>query len=162
MQLTSDHFSPDRSLAALAGPSLPHRAPAGSRRPVGFRKDFAPPQLKGVQAVRDRVAEWIEEGGEQTLWVASVDQETGLRHLSAYPGGVTEMEASVGLILRDALGSGGAGLIVLRHNSRGLSAGDRAAGYRLALAAEALGLTLLDYLVFTGTDCLSLRRRGYL
>jgi len=56
--------------------------------------------------------------------------------------------------------------IVLAHNHPSGDAqpsdSDRIATRRLAAAAEALDCTVLDHLVFAGSDCTSLRRLGYL
>ena len=62
-----------------------------------------------------------------------------------------------------ALGSSG---IFLAHNHPSgdprPSESDRRVTRRLAAAADGLDCTVLDHLVFAGTECTSLRRLGYL
>lgn len=162
MQLSRAAPALEPSKAGRAGTLPAAHQSLASLQPSGPRIEAPELRLAGVSAVRDHVSDWIEDECEQTLWVASLDEATRCKRMSAYRDGVAELDSSLASILRDAVQSGGAGLIALRRNSRGLSVEDRAACNRLSLAAEALSVTLLDYLVFESTGCLSMRRAGYL
>lgn len=119
--------------------------------------------LAGVDAYRAFFAPLMAEGDGDTLWVAHVDGHARCIHLARYEGG-----PSAGLptrqILTDAATRGSAGLVLA---SRERSSFDAARGQphrtslqRLAEAAEAADVTLLDQLVFTGQHCTSMRRAG--
>ena len=64
--------------------------------------------------------------------------------------------------MRDAAQFGSAGLVVAQ-NRMGDGLRPHLTGTRkLASAADALGVTLLDHLIFAGRDCASMRRLGLL
>ena len=68
-------------------------------------------------------------------------------------------------IIIDAAAHGSAGIVLAHNHPSGdprPSESDLKATRRLATAAEALDCTILDHLVFGGTECTSLRRLGYL
>ena len=68
-------------------------------------------------------------------------------------------------ILLEGARRGCAGLIVAHNHPSGdptPSAADRTATRRLATAGDAIGLTLVDHLLFAGDECASFRRMGLL
>lgn len=68
-------------------------------------------------------------------------------------------------IIADALRHGTTGLVLAHNHPSGdprPSESDFRATRRLATAAEAIDCTLVDHLVFGGSECTSLKRLGYL
>jgi DNA repair protein RadC len=68
-------------------------------------------------------------------------------------------------IILDAARHGSAAILLAHNHPSGdprPSDSDLGATRRLATAAEALDCTVVDHLVFGGTECTSLRRLGYL
>jgi DNA repair protein RadC len=68
-------------------------------------------------------------------------------------------------IIVDAARLGSAGVILAHNHPSGdaqPSSADCVATRKLARAAEALDVTILDHLVFAGHDCSSMRRLGLL
>lgn len=68
-------------------------------------------------------------------------------------------------IIGDAIRLDSAGIVLAHNHSQGTarpSPSDQVATRALALAADAIDLTLLDHLVFAGDECSSFRRLGLL
>ena len=103
--------------------------------------------------------------GSETLWVAHVDRNAQCLELSSHSGGPEQVQLPVRQIISDAARLGSAG-VVLAHNHPSGDASpseeDCRATRRLAAAAEALDLTVVDHLVFAGAECRSFRRMGLL
>ena len=124
-----------------------------------------PVALNGVEASRSFFAPCFASDQIERLWVAHVDDKAHCIHLASYDGGVDSVDIPVRSIIGDAIRLDSAG-IVLAHNhpsgNVGPSRSDKVATRALAIAAEAIDLTLLDHLVFAGEDCTSFRRLGLL
>ena len=85
--------------------------------------------------------------------------------LSFHDGGAMEVDVPVRDIIRDAALLGSAGVVLAHNHPSGdhrPSDGDCRATRKLALAAEAIDLTIVDHLVFGGDGCSSFRRMGLL
>ena len=121
-----------------------------------YQRAELPLKLDGLAAARSFFAGCMADSDptRENLWVAHVDDQALCLHVSRYEGDERSADFPVRAIIADAAVHGSAG-IVLAHS-------DRHATRRLAVAAEALDCTVLDHLVFGGTDCTSLRRLGYL
>jgi DNA repair protein RadC len=124
-----------------------------------------PVALTGVDASRSFFALCFTDPGVERLWVAHLDEEARCIHLASYDGAVEDVDMPVRAIIGDAIRHDSAGIVLAHNHPHGDSApsrADRAATRALALAAEAIDLSLLDHLVFAGPDCTSFRRMGLL
>lgn len=95
-----------------------------------------------------------------------MDERVRCIHLAGYGGaGQAPVPLPVAAILDDAARHGSAGLLVAsreRCGHLGSASFPHQAAVELADAADAIGVTLVDYLVFRAGDCTSLRRSGML
>lgn len=129
---------------------------------MSFQRAEQPVVLKGAKAARAFFAPNIAASRPGDWWVAHVDEQVRCTHLQQYrsddsAGG----PLPVGAILADAVRLGSAGLLLATRTDS--SSGGRCtddAARNLALAAEAIDLTLLDQLTFGEERCFSMRRGG--
>ena len=137
-----------------------------------FQRAEIPARLNGSEAAKAFFADCFlrrspggAAGPREQLFVAHLDDQARCVHLSHHEGSVADVGRPVGDIIRDAARLGSAG-IVIAHNHPGgdatPSADDCRATRRLATAAEAIDLALVDHLVFAGATCTSFRRMGLL
>jgi len=132
-----------------------------------YQRAELPLKLDGLAAARKFFAGCFAEddSGLERLWVAHVDEEARCLHVSTHPGDEHCADFPLRQIIVDAARHNSAG-IVLAHNHPSGNArpsdSDCRATRRLATAAEGLDCTVLDHLVFAGSDCTSLRQLGYL
>jgi DNA repair protein RadC len=101
----------------------------------------------------------------EKLFVAHVDNEARCLHLAQYEGDETGADFPLRQIIADAAIHGSAGIVLAHNHPSGdsrPSPSDCKATRRLAVAVEALDCTILDHLIFAGSDCTSLRRIGLL
>jgi DNA repair protein RadC len=101
----------------------------------------------------------------ESFWVAHLDEQARCLHLSRYEGDATGTGFPLREIIRDAALYGSAGILLAHNHPSGdarPSDADCKATRRLASAAEALDCTILDHLIFAGSDCTSFRREGLL
>ena len=121
--------------------------------------------LAGVDASRAFFAPLVAGAAGDILWVAHVDEQARCIHLARYAGRSTA-DLPTRDILTDAATRGSAGLVLAYRERSSLPAhpdqAERTSLRRLADAAEAANVTLLDQLVFTGGQCNSLRGAGLL
>jgi DNA repair protein RadC len=132
-----------------------------------YQRAELPLKLDGLGAARKFFAGCFGEfeGERETLWVAHVDEQARCIHLSRHDGEEAGMDFPLRAIIADAAEHGSAGMVLAHNHPSGdprPSDSDLRATRRLASAAEALDCTVLDHLVFAGSDCTSLRRLGYL
>jgi DNA repair protein RadC len=102
----------------------------------------------------------------ETLWVAHLNRELGLLHLTGYPGDADGVEFPLRCIVADALRHGSAA-IILAHNHPSSdprpSLSDCRATRRLATVADALDCRVLDHLIFGSEErWTSFRQMGLL
>jgi DNA repair protein RadC len=124
-----------------------------------------PVALTGVEASRSFFAPCFASSALERLWVAHVDEQARCIHLASYEGGVDSVDIPVRSIIGDAIRFDSSGIILAHNHPSGIatpSRSDKVATRALAIAAEAIDLTLLDHLVFAGQDCASFRRMGLL
>lgn len=124
-------------------------------------------KLDGVAAARDFFAGCMADAdpSRENLWVAHVDEEARCLHVSRHQGDDTGAHFPLRQIIADAAVHRSSGIVLAHNHPSGdprPSDTDCRATRRLATAAEALDCTVLDHLVFAGTECTSLRRLGYL
>lgn len=122
-----------------------------------------PVALTGVEASRSFFAPSFAGASSERLLVAHLDSDARCIHLATYDGGVDEVDIPVRAIIGDAIRLDSAGIVLAHNHPSGQalpSRSDKVATRALALAAEAIDLTLLDHLIFAGTDCTSFRRMG--
>ena len=133
---------------------------------MSFQRAEHPVALKGKEAARAFLAPCMMREVSGASWVAHVDEQVRCIHLARYP---TQSEAPgevfpAGSILGDAVRLGSAGLVLASPSSRSQS--DLAKHGRLtrelACVAEAVDVTVVDHLLFTADDCVSLRGAGLL
>jgi DNA repair protein RadC len=132
-----------------------------------YQRAELPLRLDGLAAAKSFFAGCIADSdpSRENLWVAHVDDEARCLHVSRHEGDATGTAFPLRTIIADAAQLGSAGIVLAHNHPSGdaqPSDSDRIATRRLAAAAEALDCTVLDHLVFAGSDCTSLRRLGYL
>jgi DNA repair protein RadC len=132
-----------------------------------YQRAELPLKLDGLAAARDFFSGCMADvdPGCENLWVAHVDEEARCLHVSRHPGDETGAVFPLRQIIADAANHGSAGIVLAHNHPSGdprPSESDFRATRRLATAAEALDCTVLDHLVFAGSQCTSLRRMGYL
>jgi DNA repair protein RadC len=118
-----------------------------------------------VEASRSFFAPCFASSPNERLWVAHVDDEARCIHLASYDGGHDSVDIPVRAIIGDAIRFDSAGIVLAHNHPSGIatpSRSDKVATRALAIAAEAIDLTVLDHLVFGGTECASFRRLGLL
>ena len=127
-----------------------------------------PARLDGLAAAERFFAHCFEAPADRSterLWVAHLDEDARCLKLTQHGG----MRNAVGLpvrdILRDAAALGSVGVVLAHNHPSGdpaPSPEDCRATRSLALAAEAIDLSVVDHLVFAGRHCRSFRQMGYL
>ena len=132
-----------------------------------YQRAELPLKLDGLNAAREFFAGCMADVDQsiETLWVAHVDEQSRCVHLSHHQGDETGATFPLRQIVADAAVHGSAGIVLAHNHPSGdarPSESDFRVTRRLATAAEALDCTVLDHLVFAGTECTSLRRLGYL
>jgi DNA repair protein RadC len=132
-----------------------------------YQRAEHPLKLDGVQAARSFFEGCLagSDLSRESLWVAHVDGEARCLHVTRPEGDETGAHVPMKSILSDALRHHSAGIVLAHNHPSGdprPSDADCRLTRRLAAAAEALDCTILDHLVFAGSDCTSLRGMGYL
>lgn len=127
----------------------------------------SPARLNGHEAARRFFASCFSARQErrEQLWVAHVDDATRCLHVQCYEGEPESVDMPVRDIIRDATRVGSTGLVLAHNHPSGdarPSSADCRATRKLACAAEAIDLTVLDHLIFAGSECSSMRRMGLL
>jgi DNA repair protein RadC len=121
--------------------------------------------LAGVEASKAFFAPCFSGVTREQLWVAHLDHQARCIHLASYQGDEQQVDLPVREIIRDAAQLGSAGVVLAHNHPSGdsrPSPSDTQATRKLATAAEALDVTVLDHLIFAGPDCTSMRRMGLL
>jgi len=132
-----------------------------------YQRAELPLKLDGLAAARSFFAGCFEHSDprRESLWVAHVDEQARCLHLTRHDGSESEAQFPIREIVADAALHGSAGIVLAHNHPSGdptPSLSDCRATRRLASAAEALDCTILDHLVFGGTDCSSFRNLGLL
>jgi DNA repair protein RadC len=132
-----------------------------------YQRAELPLKLDGLAAARSFFAGCIADSdpSRENLWVAHVDEEARCLHVSRHEGDEISAAFPLRTIIADAATHGSAGIVLAHNHPSGdarPSESDCRTTRRLATAAEAIDCTVLDHLVFAGSDCTSLRQLGYL
>jgi DNA repair protein RadC len=132
-----------------------------------YQRAELPLKLDGLAAARAFFAGCIGDSDFrcESLWVAHVDDQARCVHLTRHDGDEGGARFPLRAIIADAAEYGSAGIVLAHNHPSGdptPSDSDCRATRRLASAAEALDCTVLDHLVFAGTECTSFRRIGLL
>ncbi len=117
--------------------------------------------LAGVDASRAFFERCFSDKEQEALLVAHVDEAARCIHLARYEGGDAGIELPLRQIMSDAAELGSCGLVLAHNHPSGdarPSPSDTQATRRLATAAEAFDISVLDYLIIAGDDCTSMRR----
>ena len=132
-----------------------------------FQRAEFPALLRGPDAARRFFASCFRSGRDsrERLWVAHVDEAARCIHVEQYEGEPDSVAMPVREIMLDAARCGSFGLILAHNHPSGdarPSNADCQATRKLARAAEAFDLAVLDHLIFADGDCASMRRMGLL
>lgn len=122
-----------------------------------------PVALLGVEATRSFFAPCFAHAICEQLWVAHVDSEARCIHLAKYGEGIDVVDLPMRAIIGDAIRFESAGILLAHNHLSGdptPSRADKMATRSLALAGEAIDLTIVDHLVFAGGACSDFRRLG--
>lgn len=132
-----------------------------------YQRVEPPMTLDGLASARSFFAGCMADSdlALESLWVAHVDNEARCVHVSRHQGDESGADFPLRTIIADAATHGSAAIVLAHNHPSGdarPSKSDCVATRRLAAAAEALDCTILDHLVFGGSDCVSMRQLGYL
>ena len=132
-----------------------------------YQRAEPPLKLDGLAAAQAFFAGCFADADatRECLWVAHVDDQARCLHVSRHEGDETSARFPLREIIADAAQHGSAGILLAHNHTSGdarPSDSDCRATRRLASAAEALDCTILDHLVFAGSECTSFRRMGLL
>ena len=127
----------------------------------------SPALLDGLEAARRFFSSCFHLDGDvrERLWVAHVDRAAQCLHVEHYEGDPDSVAMPVRDIILDAARYGSAGLVLAHNHPSGDTRPSRAdclATGKLARAAEAIDVAILDHLIFASGDCASMRRMGLL
>lgn len=137
---------------------------------VGFGRRGLPPspcdisvpnhplKLDGLEAARRFFASCFADTdpSRESLWVAHLDREARCLHVSHHDGGPASAQFPIRTIIADAALHGSAGVVLAHNHPSGdarPSESDRRATRRLAEAAQAIDLTVVDHVIFAGWGC---------
>jgi DNA repair protein RadC len=132
-----------------------------------YHRAELPLTLDGLDAARSYFAGCIADSDptQESLWVAHLDDESRCIHLSRHLGNGDAVDFPLREIIGDAATHGSRGIVLAHNHPSGDSRpsdSDLRSTRRLAVAAEALDVAVLDHLVFGAADCASMRQMGYL
>lgn len=132
-----------------------------------FQRAEYPALLSGHGAARRFFSSCFRSdlGARERLWVAHVDEAARCIHVEYYEGEQDSVGMPVREIMLDAARYGSSGVVLAHNHPSGdarPSKADCQATRKLARAADALDVAILDHLIFAGRDCSSMRRMGLL
>lgn len=133
-----------------------------------FQRVEPPALLDGFDAAAAFFASCFEGVGSarERLVVAHVDETARCIGLTELDGDADRVDLPLRQILGDAITHGSAGLVLAHNHPSGdttPSRADCAVTRRLAMAGEAMDLSVLDHLIFSRQGgCTSMRRMGLL
>ena len=132
-----------------------------------YQRAEPPLKLDGFDAARCFFASCFADTdpSRESLWVAHLDDQARCLHVSHHDGGTAGAPFPIRAIITDAAMHGSAGVVLAHNHPSGdasPSESDRRATRRLAEAGQAIDLTVVDHVIFAGTECTSFRRMGLL
>ncbi len=132
-----------------------------------YQRAELPLRIDGLEAARRFFAGCFADSdpARECLWVAHLDDEANCLHVSRHHGDESGADFPIRSIIADAAVHGSAGIVLAHNHPSGDPApsnSDCRTTRRLVAAAEALDCTVLDHLVFAGSECASFRSMGLL
>jgi DNA repair protein RadC len=124
-----------------------------------------PITVSSSDAARGLVAPFFDGAAAEKIVVLHLDDGGRLLALREYPGGTSEAEVPLRLIIEEALRLGTSGLVIAHNHPSGdpdPSEEDLRVSRVLADTARHLGMRLIDHIIFAGNDARSLRDLGLL
>jgi DNA repair protein RadC len=120
-------------------------------------------RVAGCSAAREFLQPIFVDRDRELLVVGLCDDALRLTKLMTIPGQEAFVSFSVATFAKDAVGSECTGFIMAHNHPSGdcrPSWEDRQLTKRVLLVAEALDITFLDHLIFSGDSFFSFRERG--
>ena len=132
-----------------------------------YQRAELPLKLDGLDAARRYFAGCLADVDprRESLFVAHLDDQARCLHVSKHEGDEAGTDFPLRAIVADAAALSSAGIVLAHNHPSGdprPSDSDCRATRRLASAVEALDCTIIDHLVFAGSECTSFRRIGLL
>src|SRR3954465_13956972 len=132
-----------------------------------YQRAELPLKLDGLAAARTFFSGFFADSDamRECLFVAHVDDQARCVHLSSHEGDESGAAFPLRQIIIDAASHRSAGIVLAHNHPSGdprPSDSDCRATRRLVTAVEALDCTVLDHLIYAGSECRSLRQMGYL
>lgn len=132
-----------------------------------FQRAEHPALLSGHEAARRFFSSCFRSDmdARERLWVAHVDDAARCIHVEYYEGEPESVGMPMRQIILDAARYGSSGVVLAHNHPSGdarPSHADCQATRKLARAAEALDVAVLDHLIFAGGNCASMRQMGLL
>lgn len=143
----------------------PQQAAAGFRRLKHYALQGLGYRLSGVEACKQLFAPIFADRREELFLVALVADDCKLIELLTIGGDAQGVEIGVAEIFRAVVLSGAKALILAHNHPSGdirPSRSDKVLTSSMAIACEALDISLCDHLIFGGNEVFSFRQHGYL
>jgi DNA repair protein RadC len=124
-----------------------------------------PITISSSGAARDLLAPSFDGVAAEKIVVLHLDDQRRLLALREYPGGTSEAEVPLRMIVEEALRLGTSGLVIAHNHPSGdpePSEEDLRVSRTVADTARNLGMRLIDHIIFGGEDARSLRDLGLL
>ncbi len=122
-------------------------------------------RLAGVDATREFLEPIFVHRETELLVAAMCDDNLRLIRLASIPGDEVQVTIPLPKLMRMAVTNRCTGIVIAHNHPSGElrpSKRDLAFTKRLRLAAESVGITLIDHLIFNGSPVFSFRRQGLL
>jgi DNA repair protein RadC len=122
-------------------------------------------QLAGIDATREFLEPMFAHRDREVLVVGMCDDNLRLVRLLSFLGTEDEIKVPVPRIMRQAVASGCTGVVFAHNHPSGElrpSPTDLRFTKRISIAAESVGITILDHLIFNCGPAFSFRRQGLL
>jgi DNA repair protein RadC len=124
-----------------------------------------PITISSSAAARDLLAPFFDGAAAEKIVVLHLDDGRRLLAQREYPGGTSEADVPLRMIIEEALRLGTSGLVIAHNHPSGdpePSEEDLRVSRMLADTARNLGMRLIDHIIFAGNDARSLRELGLL
>jgi DNA repair protein RadC len=124
-----------------------------------------PITVSSSDAARDLLAPFFDGAPAEKIVVLHLNAQRRLLALREYPGGTSEAEVPLRMIVEEALRLGTSGLVIAHNHPGGdpePSEEDLRVSRTVADTARNLGMRLIDHIIFAGEDARSLRELGLL
>jgi len=124
-------------------------------------------RLDGTTAARQLFSDCFAWGDptRESLWVAHVDERADCLYLESFDGDASNVDFPLAKIMEAVIECRSKGLVLAHNHPSGdpsPSDSDRRATQHLATVAQPLGCSVLDHLIFGGSEWTSFRELGLL